>query len=78
MSFQATVHLLRLQGFKLNDRAVPPEATYQCRPGYTSYLPESDPEWKTYRCFCCNTYQDQGTLNIIIIRRMIIAKAISP
>ncbi|RMB92507.1 hypothetical protein DUI87_31057 [Hirundo rustica rustica] len=45
---KATVHLLRLQGIKLNDHAVPPEATYQCHPGCVSYLPESDPEWKTY------------------------------
>ncbi|XP_039927875.1 LOW QUALITY PROTEIN: cilia- and flagella-associated protein 46 [Hirundo rustica] len=45
---EATVHLLRLQGIKLNDHAVPPEATYQCHPGCVSYLPESDPEWKTY------------------------------
>ncbi|XP_056351637.1 cilia- and flagella-associated protein 46 [Oenanthe melanoleuca] len=48
---EATVHLLGLQGIKLNDHAVPPEATYQCCPGSVSYLPESDPEWKTYRCF---------------------------
>ncbi|XP_023786136.1 cilia- and flagella-associated protein 46 isoform X2 [Cyanistes caeruleus] len=45
---EATVHLLRLQGIKLNDHAVPSEAMYQCHPGYVSYLPESDPEWKTY------------------------------
>ncbi|XP_030132507.2 cilia- and flagella-associated protein 46 [Taeniopygia guttata] len=45
---EATVHLLRLQGVKLNDHAVPPEAAYQCRPGCVSYLPDSDPEWKTY------------------------------
>uniref|UniRef100_A0A8C3Q9U5 Uncharacterized protein n=1 Tax=Geospiza parvula TaxID=87175 RepID=A0A8C3Q9U5_GEOPR len=45
---EATVHLLRLQGVKLNDHAVPPEATYQYRPGHVSYLPDSDPEWKTY------------------------------
>ncbi|XP_066410721.1 cilia- and flagella-associated protein 46 [Molothrus aeneus] len=45
---EATVHLLRLQGVKLNDHAVPPEATYQCHPGRVSYLPDSDPEWKTY------------------------------
>ncbi|NXW11048.1 CFA46 protein, partial [Fregetta grallaria] len=48
VSFQATVHLLRLQGIELNDHAVPPEDTSQCRPGYVSYLLESDPEWKTY------------------------------
>ncbi|OWK51861.1 Cilia- and flagella-associated protein 46 [Lonchura striata] len=48
VSFQATVHLLRLQGVKLNDHAVPPEAAYQCHPGCVSYLPDSDPEWKTY------------------------------
>nr|XP_031361174.1 cilia- and flagella-associated protein 46 [Lonchura striata domestica] len=45
---EATVHLLRLQGVKLNDHAVPPEAAYQCHPGCVSYLPDSDPEWKTY------------------------------
>ncbi|KAM7102431.1 cilia- and flagella-associated protein 46 isoform 6-T6 [Ciconia maguari] len=45
---EATVHLLRLQGIELNDHAVPPEDTSQYRPGYASYLPESDPEWKTY------------------------------
>ncbi|XP_075360371.1 cilia- and flagella-associated protein 46 isoform X8 [Mycteria americana] len=45
---EATVHLLRLQGIELNDHAVPPEDTSQYRPGYVSYLPESDPEWKTY------------------------------
>ncbi|XP_064572943.1 cilia- and flagella-associated protein 46 [Zonotrichia leucophrys gambelii] len=45
---EATVHLLRLQGVKLNDHAVPPAAAYQCRPGHVSYLPDSDPEWKTY------------------------------
>uniref|UniRef100_A0A8D0KYF1 Cilia and flagella associated protein 46 n=1 Tax=Strix occidentalis caurina TaxID=311401 RepID=A0A8D0KYF1_STROC len=46
--FQATVHLLRLQGVELNDHAVPPEDTSQYHPGYVSCLPESDPEWKTY------------------------------
>ncbi|XP_050831933.1 cilia- and flagella-associated protein 46 [Serinus canaria] len=51
---EATVHLLRLQGVKLNDHAVPPEATYQCRPGYVSYLPDSDPEWKTYSLWIDN------------------------
>ncbi|XP_032922061.1 cilia- and flagella-associated protein 46 isoform X2 [Catharus ustulatus] len=51
---EATVHLLRLQGFKLNDRAVPPEATHQRHPGYASYLPESDPEWKTYSLWIDN------------------------
>uniref|UniRef100_A0A8B9MAG4 Cilia- and flagella-associated protein 46 n=1 Tax=Accipiter nisus TaxID=211598 RepID=A0A8B9MAG4_9AVES len=45
---EATVHLLRLQGIELNDHAVPPEGTIQYHPGYGSYLPESDPEWKTY------------------------------
>ncbi|XP_068054496.1 cilia- and flagella-associated protein 46 [Anomalospiza imberbis] len=45
---EATIHLLRLQGVKLNDHAVPPEATYQCHLGCVSYLPDSDPEWKTY------------------------------
>ncbi|XP_032857192.2 cilia- and flagella-associated protein 46 [Tyto alba] len=45
---EATVHLLRLQGIELNNHAVPPENTSQYRPGYVSYLPESDPEWKTY------------------------------
>ncbi|XP_054133202.1 cilia- and flagella-associated protein 46 [Melozone crissalis] len=45
---EATVHLLRLQGVKLNDHAVPPAAAYQSRPGHVSYLPDSDPEWKTY------------------------------
>uniref|UniRef100_A0A663E7F4 Cilia and flagella associated protein 46 n=1 Tax=Aquila chrysaetos chrysaetos TaxID=223781 RepID=A0A663E7F4_AQUCH len=45
---EATVHLLRLQGIELNDHAVPPEGTSQYHPGYGSYLPESDPEWKTY------------------------------
>ncbi|XP_063261098.1 cilia- and flagella-associated protein 46 isoform X13 [Prinia subflava] len=51
---EATVHLLRLQGIKLNDRAVPPEGTYQCRPGCVSDLPESDPEWKTYSLWIDN------------------------
>lgn len=51
VSFQATVHLLRLQGIELNDHAIPPEDASQCHPGYVSYLSESDPEWKTYRCF---------------------------
>ncbi|XP_010580307.1 PREDICTED: tetratricopeptide repeat protein 40 [Haliaeetus leucocephalus] len=45
---EATVHLLRLQGIELNDHAVPPEGTSQYHPGNGSYLPESDPEWKTY------------------------------
>ncbi|XP_010138787.1 PREDICTED: tetratricopeptide repeat protein 40, partial [Buceros rhinoceros silvestris] len=45
---EATVHLLRLQGVALNEYAVPPEDTSQYRPGCVSYLPESDPEWKTY------------------------------
>ncbi|KAM9610766.1 cilia- and flagella-associated protein 46 isoform 2-T2 [Morphnus guianensis] len=45
---EATVHLLRLQGIELNDHAVPPEGASQYHPGYGSYLPESDPEWKTY------------------------------
>ncbi|KAM6306111.1 cilia- and flagella-associated protein 46 [Aegotheles albertisi] len=45
---EATVHLLRLQGIELNDHAVPPEDTSQYLPGCVSYLPESDPEWKTY------------------------------
>uniref|UniRef100_A0A8C3ELL1 Uncharacterized protein n=1 Tax=Corvus moneduloides TaxID=1196302 RepID=A0A8C3ELL1_CORMO len=48
VSFQAIVHLLRLQGIELNDHAILPEATKQCRPGCVSYLPESAPEWKTY------------------------------
>uniref|UniRef100_U3JF47 Uncharacterized protein n=1 Tax=Ficedula albicollis TaxID=59894 RepID=U3JF47_FICAL len=51
---EATVHLLGLQGIKLNDHAVPPEATYQCHPGSVSYLPESDPEWKTYSLWIDN------------------------
>uniref|UniRef100_A0A8C3QM37 Cilia and flagella associated protein 46 n=1 Tax=Cyanoderma ruficeps TaxID=181631 RepID=A0A8C3QM37_9PASS len=51
---EATVHLLRLQGVKLNDHAVPPEATYQYYPGCVSYLPESDPEWKTYSLWIDN------------------------
>ncbi|XP_062352270.1 cilia- and flagella-associated protein 46 [Cinclus cinclus] len=54
---EATVHLLRLQGIKLNDHAVPPEATYQCHPGCVSYLPESDPEWKTYSLWIDNLSQ---------------------
>uniref|UniRef100_A0A8C4ULF1 Cilia- and flagella-associated protein 46 n=1 Tax=Falco tinnunculus TaxID=100819 RepID=A0A8C4ULF1_FALTI len=45
---EATVHLLRFQGVQLNDHAVLPEDTSQYHPGYVSYLPESDPEWKTY------------------------------
>ncbi|KAM9282040.1 cilia- and flagella-associated protein 46 [Cariama cristata] len=45
---EATINLLRLQGIELNDHAVPPEDTSQYHPGYVSYLPESDPEWKTY------------------------------
>ncbi|XP_059677369.1 cilia- and flagella-associated protein 46 [Gavia stellata] len=45
---EATVHLLRLQGIELNDHAVPPEDKSQYRPGYVSYFPEGDPEWKTY------------------------------
>ncbi|NXG94940.1 CFA46 protein, partial [Stercorarius parasiticus] len=45
---EATINLLRLQGIELNDHAVPPEARSQYRPGYVSYIPENDPEWKTY------------------------------
>ncbi|NXS96048.1 CFA46 protein, partial [Jacana jacana] len=45
---EATINLLRLQGVELNDRAVPPEARSQYHLGYVSYLPENDPEWKTY------------------------------
>ncbi|XP_037255322.1 cilia- and flagella-associated protein 46 isoform X3 [Falco rusticolus] len=45
---EATVNLLRFQGVQLNDHAVLPEDTSQYHPGYVSYLPESDPEWKTY------------------------------
>ncbi|PKU43211.1 tetratricopeptide repeat protein hypothetical protein [Limosa lapponica baueri] len=44
---EATINLLRLQGVELNDHAVPPEDRSQY-PGYVSYLPENDPEWKTY------------------------------
>ncbi|KAM4896437.1 cilia- and flagella-associated protein 46 [Sylvia borin] len=51
---EATVHLLRVQGVKLNDHAVPPEATYQDCPGCVPYLPESDPEWKTYSLWIDN------------------------
>ncbi|CAN8215744.1 unnamed protein product [Coccothraustes coccothraustes] len=54
---EATVHLLRLQGVKLNDHAVPPESIYQHRPGYVSYLPDSDPEWKTYSVWIDNLSQ---------------------
>ncbi|NXX47739.1 CFA46 protein, partial [Tricholaema leucomelas] len=42
---EATVNLLRLQGVELNDYAVPPQGA---SPGYVPYLPENDPEWKTY------------------------------
>ncbi|XP_074015315.1 cilia- and flagella-associated protein 46 [Numenius arquata] len=45
---EATINLLRLQGVELNDHAVPPEDRSQYRPGYVLYLPENDPEWKTY------------------------------
>nr|XP_009668849.1 PREDICTED: tetratricopeptide repeat protein 40 [Struthio camelus australis] len=45
---EATVHLLRLQGIELNDRAVPPEGASQHPAGYVPSLPESDAEWKTY------------------------------
>ncbi|XP_037997464.1 cilia- and flagella-associated protein 46 [Motacilla alba alba] len=51
---EATVHLLRLQGVKLNDHAVPPEAAYQRRPGCVSYLPDSDPEWRAYSLWIDN------------------------
>ncbi|XP_066179467.1 cilia- and flagella-associated protein 46 [Sylvia atricapilla] len=51
---EATVHLLRVQGVKLNDHAVPPEAAYQDCPGCVPYLPESDPEWKTYSLWIDN------------------------
>ncbi|KAM8806051.1 cilia- and flagella-associated protein 46 [Eudromia elegans] len=45
---EATVHLLRLQGIELNDRAVPPEDTSQHPTGYVTCQSESDPEWKIY------------------------------
>ncbi|XP_009877634.1 PREDICTED: tetratricopeptide repeat protein 40, partial [Apaloderma vittatum] len=45
---EATIHLLRLQGVELNDPAVLSEDRSQYHPGCVSYLPESDPEWKTY------------------------------
>ncbi|XP_014746146.1 PREDICTED: cilia- and flagella-associated protein 46 [Sturnus vulgaris] len=51
---EATVHLLRLQGIKLNDHAVPPEAAYQSHPGRVPYLPEGDPEWKMYSLWIDN------------------------
>ncbi|NXP71840.1 CFA46 protein, partial [Ramphastos sulfuratus] len=52
---EATVNLLRLQGVELNDHAVPPEGA---SPGYVSYLPENDPEWKTYSSWidCLSQY----------------------
>ncbi|XP_017664651.1 PREDICTED: cilia- and flagella-associated protein 46 isoform X1 [Lepidothrix coronata] len=55
---EATVHLLRLQGIELNDRAVPPEDTNQDHPGDVSYLLENDPEWKTYSLWidCLSQY----------------------
>ncbi|NXT51328.1 CFA46 protein, partial [Pluvianellus socialis] len=55
---EATINLLRLQGIELNDHAVPPEDSSQYRPGYVSYLPESDPEWKTYSLWidCLSQY----------------------
>lgn len=79
MSFQATVHLLRLQGVKLNDHAVPPEAAYQCRPGCVSYLPDSDPEWKTYRCFFVIHIKTKELLtDLYYLTPMVIAKNVSP
>ncbi|XP_010226733.1 PREDICTED: tetratricopeptide repeat protein 40-like, partial [Tinamus guttatus] len=45
---EATVHLLRLQGIELNNRAVLPEDTSQHPTGYVACLSESDPEWKIY------------------------------
>ncbi|XP_064287730.1 cilia- and flagella-associated protein 46 isoform X2 [Passer domesticus] len=47
----AEIRFINAEGVKLNDHAVPPEATYQCRPGY---LPDSDPEWKTYSLWIDN------------------------
>ncbi|XP_063996010.1 cilia- and flagella-associated protein 46 [Pogoniulus pusillus] len=51
LNAEATVHLLRLQGVELNDYAVPPQ-------GASSYLPENDPEWKTYSSWidCLSQY----------------------
>uniref|UniRef100_A0A8C5TUX3 Cilia and flagella associated protein 46 n=1 Tax=Malurus cyaneus samueli TaxID=2593467 RepID=A0A8C5TUX3_9PASS len=51
---EATVHLLKLHGIELNDRAVPPEAENQSHPGSVSYLPESDPEWEMYSLWIDN------------------------
>lgn len=79
MSFQATVHLLRLQGVKLNDHAVPPEATYQSRPGHVSYLPDSDPEWRTYRYFSVTHIKTKVLLTDHYYETLLItAKTVSP
>ncbi|KAJ7427187.1 cilia- and flagella-associated protein 46 isoform X8 [Willisornis vidua] len=61
---EATVHLLRLQGIELNDHAVPPEDTNQYHPEDVSYLPESDPEWKTYSLWidCLSGYAMENFL----------------
>lgn len=49
ISSQATVHLLRLEGVELNDRAIPPEDLSQHPAGYVPEPPDSNPEWITYR-----------------------------
>ncbi|XP_071420476.1 cilia- and flagella-associated protein 46 isoform X2 [Pithys albifrons albifrons] len=61
---EATIHLLRLQGIELNDHAVPPEDANQYHPDDVSYLPESDPEWKTYSLWidCLSGYAMENFL----------------
>ncbi|XP_052617131.1 cilia- and flagella-associated protein 46 isoform X5 [Peromyscus californicus insignis] len=49
LSAEATVHLLRLEGVELNDRAIPPEDLSQHPAGYVPEPPDSNPEWITYR-----------------------------
>lgn len=49
VSFQATIHLLRLQGLELNDHTVPTEDKSQHPSEYVLDFPESDLEWKAYR-----------------------------
>ncbi|KAG8435302.1 hypothetical protein GDO86_013309 [Hymenochirus boettgeri] len=46
---EATIHLLKSEGYKLNDQPVPPEDTSMRPMGYTATDPEQNPEWIVYR-----------------------------
>lgn len=49
LPWQATVHLLQLEGVQLNDHPTPPEDLSQHSAGYTLECPEDNTQWLVYR-----------------------------